>query len=702
MATIDPRLDYAVSARAAEAGGSTGQESAASEPPLVEVLVRLRNQDEDEGASLAALKEIGMRLRAMAPGPYTVVSGEIPTENLPALEQITGVRHVEASRTLRQELDLCVPAVNAHIPHYAHPAIRGAGTLVGVIDTGIDFRHPDFANPDGTSRIQVLWDQNARPVPGSTVFYGREYTREQINASLTGDSPAADCAPVDPDGHGTHVCGIAAGSGRARPTHLGLAPGADLIVVALCKDDTTTLGRSAKAFDAFDYVVRQAAGRPVAINFSQGMNGGGHSGETVLETGLNNFARLPNVAIIKSAGNEQQMCIHAGGFLREGETREVRMKGHDNNRLDDVIEIWFADEDNISIALRPPDDEATPFVFRGARCVFTTRAGNTANIRVDSNSEQTGDTVATVIISRGGARVIQPGEWTLLLRAGAVNAGRFDAWIERTVRHSGDQTHFTQDSNDPTQTISIPGTARNIITVGAYVTRADNQSDEAGGQIARFSGRGPTRYGQCKPEIVAPGAIIESACRGTQGVTPRSGTSMAAAVVTGAAALIMSQRRGLTCTQLKQILMHSARRVGPTAEAPNNVWGHGLLDVQAAIEVALRARFPVITDVRIEGANLSWRTDIDTTGTVQFLPNRRQLLLGKKSLSAQAGELSRSHQVKLGGQPPGKYFCLITALSEDGFSTEDDNGGKCYEVTLDWNAPERAEELATVENMVPA
>jgi subtilisin family serine protease len=690
VATFDPRLEYAASARAA------------TQPAMLEVLVRLRNQDEGYGDSLSALEKAGMRLRAMASGPYTIVSGEIAAESLPALERIAGIRHVEASRPLTQELDLCVPEVNAHIPHAACPAIRGAGTLIGIIDTGIDFRHPDFLNPDGTSRVYVLWDQDAQPVAHSAVIYGREYTRDQINASLKEAIPAADRPRVDPDGHGTHICGIAAGGGNARPTHLGLAPDADLIVVALSKDYMATHGRSVKAFEAFAYVVRQAAGRPVAINFSEGMNGGGHCGETALETALDNFARLPNVAIIKSAGNEQQMCIHASGVLRKGETREAQMKGHANNRRDDVIEIWFDDGDDISVALRPPGDETTPFVGRGASGVFPTRAGNTVSIKVDEDAEHTGDTVATVIISHGAATAIKPGEWALLLRAEAVRVGRFDAWIERTVlRHIGEQTHFTNDSNDPTETISIPGTARNVITVGAYVTRADDP-DGASGQVAPFSGRGPTRYGQCKPELVAPGAIIESALRGTQKVAGSSGTSMAAAVVTGAAALIMSQRGGLTCTQLKQILTRSARYPSPAAAVPDNAWGHGMLDVQAAIELAARAKFPAITDVRIEGSKLFWNTDVATTGSVRFQSSRRQLLLGKNTLSVGDASLSRSHQVTLAGQPPGKYFCLLTSVSEDGFSTEDDNGGECHEVYVDWEAPEQADALVTLESEIPA
>ncbi len=681
VATIDPRLAQRIGdcdPPTAETRGRPSPEGDPTEPTMVEVLVRLRNQgDDDDGATLAALAELGMITRATSSGPTMVVSGEIPLCNLPDVEQMTSVRRVEASRPLSQELGLCVPEVNAHIPHHGSPAILGAGSIIGVIDTGIDLRHPHFINPDGTSRILLLWDQGAKALPDSAVHYGREYTREQINAALRGAATAADCLPTDPDGHGTHVCGIAAGGGGGRPIHLGLAPDSDLIVVALNHADSLTPAWSAHAFEAFDYVVKNAAGRPLAINFSQGMNGGGHCGETVFETGLDNFARLPNVAIIKSAGNEQQMRIHAGGTLRAGETREVRMEVRDGNARDDVLEIWFADDDDISVGLRAPGEGAARLVARGAKDVFTTPAGNVVRIEVEADSEQTGDTVAAIIISGGSAPYIQSGPWTLVLRAGVVRFGRFDAWIERTVRPGGEQMRFAETCHDPTRTISIPGTARNIITVGAYVM------GDAPGDVALYdsSSLGPTRYGRCKPELVAPGEV-KSARSGTQSTVVRCGTSMAAAVVTGAAALVMSQRDGLTCAQLKQILVRSARAAGPSDGVPDNAWGYGKLDVQAALEVAAGARFPKVMDVRVDGATISWHTDINTTGDVRLLPHRRQLVLGKSPHRLGDQRRSRSHQVTVAGLPAGKYFFQIVAVSEGGFSSEDDNGGQCYEVSV--------------------
>jgi subtilisin family serine protease len=688
MATVDPRLRYLtrrdpLTSFSAE---RLGLESIEAETPTVEVLVRLRREHDGEGVSLDALRQAGLEVTTVVPGPSTIVVGRISLDDLSALSQLAEVRKVESSRPMMTELDVCVPEVNAHIPHSANPAVRGAGTIIGVIDTGIDFRHPDFLDDQGNSRILLLWAQGAPSVPGSAVPYGREFTRAEINAALNGITPAADMPPVDTNGHGTHVCGIAAGCGRASLTHLGLAPDADIIVVAMGDDDALTLGKSTGALAAFEYVVSRAADTPVAINFSQGMNGGGHCGETLLERGIDNLARRPNVAIVKSAGNEQLMRIHAGGTLAQGDTRKLLLMVNSNDRADDVIEIWYDDADEIEVAVRPPGGQPTPFVARapgqtqGSDQDFDTPTGNTISISVDPNQDGTGDTVVTIILTHGSAPMIQPGTWTLLLRAGPVRNGRFDAWVERAPRPGGEQTRFDDSSHDPTRTISIPGTARNIITVGAYVTRASQPPDAPAGMICTFSSRGPTRYGRLKPDLVTPGEVIESARGGTQTTVGMRGTSMAAPVVTGAAALIMSQRPGLTCAQLKQLLQRSARRTGPAASAPDNIFGHGKLDVAAALGLAAQVTFPSIFDVSVSGPTICWRTDIETTGAVRFLDDGIRLMLGKDTLSEADLTPGHNHCVTLAGQPPGRYFCEVLAFSLDNFSTEDDNGGLFFEV----------------------
>src|SRR6266568_1727613 len=299
MAKLDPRLrflmraDGPISARTAARFGVTAPRTAgkrrrakgtarsAMKTRMVEVLVRMAS-----GAGRRELEAAGMRVTTTIVGPHAVASGEVTIGKLSKLQESAAVHRVEAARQLMPELDLCVPEVRADLLHARPLRIRGKGAFIGIIDAGIDYRHPDFRLPNGNTRIRYLWDQTAAPVKGGNVSFGREYTSRQIDAALRGKAVARDIPAADPNpneqGHGTHVAGVAAGSGRARPDHIGFAPEADLIVVMLDTVHAPTIGRSTKAFEAFEYVIDRAAGIPVAINLSRGMNGGGHAGETVL------------------------------------------------------------------------------------------------------------------------------------------------------------------------------------------------------------------------------------------------------------------------------------------------------------------------------------------------------------------------------------------------------------------------------------
>jgi subtilisin family serine protease len=451
------------------------------------------------------------------------------------------------------------------------------------------------------------------------------------------------------------------------------------------------IGHSTRAVDAFRYIVERARelGLPVAINLSRGTNGGGHAGETALELALDDLARLPDVAIVKSAGNEQEWQIHAGGRLVPHDTREIPFRVTANNLEDDVIEVWFDDRDEVSVAVQPPSGPATGFVRAETKRRFMMRSGNAISIDLDRDANDTADTRATLVLSRGTAARIEKGTWKLLLKSGRLEAGRYDAWIERALglrqRHH-EQTRFVEDALARERTITIPGTARNVITVGSYVTRTvrDRGTGARVGELSTTSSHGPTRYGHLKPDLVAPGEVVWAARAGSQRLWAQFGTSIAAPAVAGVAALLMSRKRGFRNYQLKQILTRSARRDGAAVGAPNERWGYGKLDAARALKMALEARFPAVSEPTVNGARISWRTDIPSTGKIQLSPDRQHLQLGKnvEALAAHSRRGGHSHGVDLSAIPPGTYFCEIIASGPRDFFTEDDNDGEYYEVRV--------------------
>ena len=174
-----------------------------------------------------------------------------------------------AARPMVADLDrsrLDIRAEQLHSPPQSSGTkVRGKGAIVGIIDSGIDYTHADFRTAQGKSRILFLWDQAAAAIGGSVPF-GREYTRAELNAALASANPFTKVPHRDDAiGHGTHVASIAAGNGLSKVAFCGIAPEADLIVVAYGGENANvTLGKSVRAAEAVSYLVRKADGRPIA------------------------------------------------------------------------------------------------------------------------------------------------------------------------------------------------------------------------------------------------------------------------------------------------------------------------------------------------------------------------------------------------------------------------------------------------------
>lgn len=123
--------------------------------------------------------------------------------------------------------------------------------------------------------------------------------------------------------------------------------------------------------------------------------------------------------------------------------------------------------------------------------------------------------------------------------------------------------------------ITVPGNSRKVITVGAY--------DDCSFPNGCYSGRGPTEECICKPEITAPGSNIRSCCSeyylNQKGYCSKSGTSMAAPVVSGAIALLLQQEPQLTNVEVKMRLKSCARNM----HLPKSRQGWGAVDVNSLL-----------------------------------------------------------------------------------------------------------------------
>ena len=236
--------------------------------------------------------------------------------------------------------------------------LTGRGVLVGIVDSGIDFFHPDFRTEDGSSRILSLWDQSIPGNPPEGYVIGTEYTKEEINKALAlGEIQGRRLVPSrDYTGHGTAVLGIAAGNGRASGgVNRGIAYESDLLVVKMKNADKNSFPRTTELMEGVDYLIRQSIrlGKPIVVNISFGNNYGSHKGDSLLETYLDSVSAMGRNVICTGMGNNGDDALHFGGKLENREIQEIELGiGPYEPALN--LQLWKAYEDEIKIYVENP------------------------------------------------------------------------------------------------------------------------------------------------------------------------------------------------------------------------------------------------------------------------------------------------------------------------------------------------------------
>jgi subtilisin family serine protease len=517
------------------------------------------------------------------------------------LRELTALSHVvfvEANYRLAHHTDVSVPAVGGRFLHETAPPATGAGVIVGVVDTGLDFTHRDFRhdrNGNGfeeSSKVLWLWDQTETGYFGSPqrVPFGTEYTREDLERALR-DAPGT-VPQRDEQGHGTHVAGTTIGDGSASGgLYMGMAPQAEMIVVK-------TSYFSQDIIEGTRYIFEKAQwlGRPAVVNLSLGGHFGPHDGTSLFERGLEAFLDRPGRAIVASAGNDGDRPVHIGGRLSPRESFTFTFVPHEETAF---FTVWYSGEANLLVSVSSPGlrgASQTALAVRGQSAFLQTPDG-----RIDMDNSSGGpdprNKDRAVAIS---LESVQPGTlWKITLNDQGTGS-RFDGWPGLST-----MGYFIE--GDSEKTVTEPATAEKIIAVGAYTTKVywtgadglphrflDLQSE---GELAKFSARGPTRDGRLKPDLVAPGTAIVSVLAGDSELSHNDklvlpgreyvamqGTSMAAPHVTGAVALLFQANPRLTVAEIRRLLAQTALQDAFTLKGPTTGWGAGKLQAAQSFD----------------------------------------------------------------------------------------------------------------------
>ncbi len=459
--------------------------------------------------------------------------------------------------------------------------LTGRDTIIGIVDTGIDIRNELFMAPGGGTRIISAWDQSIMGESNSSIGYGMEYSKEDIDEAISSGKQIL----TDSIGHGTFLAGIAAGGETADYT--GVAPNALIIVVKLkeAKNNLKNLyGVPEEAFAyqendimlGIKYLLEKSSEfkKNISILMGVGSNSGSHTGASSLEYYINNISLLRGAAVSVPAGNEGIAGHHFKGNIAGDEAYSV-MEINVTNKDSFTLEIWGSVPNTYSVALEIPGGEFIERIsprFDKSEIIRPVFGGGTIYVDYFLVEDESGQQLIMM-------RFFNPpnGLWRVRVYATGDTKRTFNAWLP-VADFLSPETRFVNPS--PENTVTNPGTAMYPMCVSAY--------DHYNEGLFTDDSRGYTADGFIKPDFTAPGVDVYGPGKGDTFVR-RSGTSVAAAHSAGCAALLLQwvnereETRFVNGNQIRNYFIRGATRPG-MREYPNPDWGYGILNIYGVFD----------------------------------------------------------------------------------------------------------------------
>jgi subtilisin family serine protease len=521
----------------------------------------------DEDAQLDHLAQFGIQVNQPIGRVRTAF---LPISSLDALSDDPAIYRIKPSRYLRALMDVAPGKVN--LPEFKTAnGLSGKNVIIGIVDSGIDPKHPAFQG-----RILQIWDQT---LPGAGVAeggYGIELKAEQLTTSR------------DEEGHGTHVAGIAAGVDE---TYGGVAPDAEYVIV---KSDF----QDAHIADGIRYIFRVAGElqRPAVVNLSLGGHADAHDGSDSLSQIIDSESGAGKI-VCCAAGNEGNDNIHGQISVPPNLLGTMRFSVPTRGVNIAWLNGWYPGNCTLEIALRSPGGFVTPFqaiIASGNPAKTYSLPDARVQIVTPGPDPANGDHNFFVQIRNATATAsVKGGIWQLRVRNTSTTEGRLDVW---TLAAQSSQVIFSGTSVQDTLKIGSPGAAKTAVTVASYTTKVeytdiDGTPRSVGltlDDISDFSSEGPLRDGTQKPDVAAPGAMIVSALSADS--TPsraeiinskfvvKAGTSMATPFVAGIVALLLERDPNLEPAVLKELLQENSLIPGQEAGTFDPKWGFGLIN----------------------------------------------------------------------------------------------------------------------------
>lgn len=583
-------------------------------------LLKVNPQLEEE-----QLLQLGVFIGTKAGNIYTA---QIPEQKLTYVLQLKGIDYIQLDEPITANLDAARKSarvdsvqngINLPMPY------TGKNVVVGIIDAGFNYNHPTFYDTTGTVlRVKRVWEQRNAGTPPVGFSYGNEITD---TAAMV-----AKGAEVTSFSHGTHVGGIAAGSGYTGANNVkyrGVAYESDLVFVGIRpeKSEWKTAGMSS-IIDAANYIFKyaQSVGKPAVANLSWGCSIGPNDGSSLFAQALDNLCG-PGRIFVNSAGNNGDENIH---LLKQFSTTDTIVHSFVTfptiaGEKHTWIDIWGETGKQFAVQLR---------LFNGATehstsGYFTLSNTTTDTFLIGSNNDTCFFTLtATASEFNGKPHVLidafskTTNNLCLSIKS---TSGNTHAWLGYVQDYNGYYGAFTNNvqawavNGDSKYTLGEMSCTRSAVTVAAYISKTTfrnlagtNQTYGGFNQIAPFSSKGPTVDGRVKPNIAAPGMTIASAVNSfdvsyasgggnyAQSVAmynlrgrdyyyaEASGTSMSSPMASGIVALLLQVNPELNPQRIQSILAETAFKDNATTQTPDSSrWGAGKANAYAAVKKAI-------------------------------------------------------------------------------------------------------------------
>ena len=472
-------------------GSESIPERSIATPPEKRINLKIVTKAGFEGQANAWILQHGGEVHSTG---KRVLLAELPSKALSEMEESEAILRVEAPRHLKLNLDQARGPVTGLATAQTQFSLSGQGVVVGIIDSGVDWRHLDFRIPGSqTSRLEYFGHYE-RP-EGEQISTFSHFTEDQINQALQG---SLSIPQGDPHGHGTHCASIAAGNGEASGgTFRGVA------------HQTAIMGvRSEPLLDnhiiqGIREIFTRAGDRPAVINLSLGGHWGPHDGTSAIENAIAQESGPGRIVVIAS-GNEGSDGIHWEGTLQTGEDLIIPIRTA--NASFQFVDVWVPRGDDVDIKIETPDGaqhDPTGDLVETGFGVFI------ADWREDPINRDQNLTIRMAAL---------PDQvWKIRLSPQQILHGVVHAWSGANPPQAASQLFPGTTAKE--YSLGMPGTEERAIVVGSFVSRTSfptsggtlNTPGLSVGQLSPFSSHGPSRYGALKPDLVAPGQYITAA-----------------------------------------------------------------------------------------------------------------------------------------------------------------------------------------------